>query len=291
MDIVACAELLKCLKVKINLPVLKRWTYFCLTHKKNIMKIFYSAAIIATFSFTNAQAQGFGGLLKKVTQKDSTGKNTAGKILSGQASGTGTNLSNEDIISGLKEALRVGTDSSSKKLSKLDGFFGDAAIKILMPAEAQSVEKSLRSVGMGKLVDKAILSMNRAAEDAASGVANIFWNSIKQMNVTDGLQILRGGDFAATDYLKRMTTAELTTKFKPAIENSLTKTDATRYWNDVFMNYNKFSANKVNPDLTAYVTEKALAGLFYNISLQEQKIRKDPAAQVTGILKKVFGGK
>ena len=110
------------------------------------------------------------------------------------------------------------------------------------------------------------------------------------MSITDGLQILRGGDFAATDYLKKMTTAELTAKFKPVIEGSLVKTDATKYWNDVFSNYNKFSSSKVNTDLTGYVTEKALAGLFLNISLEEQKIRKDPAAQVTGILQKVFGG-
>ena len=252
-------------------------------------KLSLSAVIIFGFA-ASTHAQGFGDLMKKVTRKDSTGKSATDKIFS-SSSKTGSSLSNADIISGLKEALRIGTDSSSKKLSKLDGFFGDAGIKILMPAEAQTVEKSLRNLGMGKLVDKAVLSMNRAAEDAASGVGNIFWNSIKQMSITDGLQILRGGDFAATDYLKRMTTAELTAKFKPVIESSLTKMDATKYWNDVFVTYNKFSASKVNPDLTAYVTERAMAGLFYNISLEEQKIRKDPAAQVTGILKKVFGGK
>ena len=131
--------------------------------------------------------------------------------------------------------------------------------------------------------------MNRAAEDAAGGVGDIFWNSIKQMSINDGLRILRGGDFAATDYLKRSTTTELTEKFKPVIESSLKKTDATKYWNDVFTKYNMFSRDKINTDLTAYVTERALAGLFYNIGLEEQKIRKDPAAQVTGILKKVFG--
>ena len=255
------------------------------------MKKFLSIAIAAVVLFSNVKAQGFGNLIKKATTKDSTGKSATDKFLKGSSSGIGNNLSNDDIISGLKEALRIGTDSSSKKLSKLDGFFGDAAIKILMPAEAQKVEKTLRSVGAGKLVDKAILSMNRAAEDAASGVGNIFWNSIKQMSIGDGLQILRGGDFAATDYLKKMTTAELTAKFKPVIEGSLIKMDATKYWNDVFTKYNMFSKDKVNTDLTAYVTEKALAGLFYNISLEEQKIRKDPAAQVTGILKTVFGGK
>jgi len=243
--------------------------------------------IAASLFATSSNAQGFGKLLKKVAGKDSA---AADKLLK-STSGTGSKLSNDDIISGLKEALRVGTDSSTKRLSSMNGFFGDAAIKILMPDEAQKVEKTLRSVGMGKMVDKAVLSMNRAAEDAASGVGDIFWNSIKQMSITDGLQILRGGDFAATDYLKKMTTAELTAKFKPVIEGSLVKTDATKYWNDVFSNYNKFSSSKVNTDLTGYVTEKALAGLFHNISLEEQKIRKDPAAQVTGILHKVFGGK
>lgn len=245
--------------------------------KKNIIII-----LILSLFITTAKAQGLKDLLNKVTKKDSTGKGS---------SALGNNLSNGDIISGLKEALKIGTDSSSKKLSKVNGFFGDAAIKILLPAEAQKVEKTLRGVGMGSLVDKAILSMNRAAEDAAGGVGNIFFNSIKQMTVTDGLQILRGGDFAATDYLKKHTTTELTEKFRPVIEASLVKTDATKYWSELFTNYNKFSFKKINPDLTAYVTERALSGLFLNISLQEQKIRKDPTAQVTGILKSVFGGK
>ena len=254
------------------------------------MKNFLVILVAGTIFFTNAKAQGIGNIIKKVTRKDSTGNSTTDKLLK-NSSTSGNSLTNEDIISGLKEALRVGTDSSTKKVSKIDGFFGDAAIKILMPAEAVKVEQSLKKVGMGSLVDKAILSMNRAAEDAASGVGDIFWNSIKKMSITDGLQILNGGDFAATEYLKKMTTSELTTKFKPVIETSLKKTDATKYWNDVFSNYNRFATEKINPDLTAYVTEKALAGLFYNISLQEQKIRKDPSAQVTSILKKVFGGK
>ena len=225
-------------------------------------------------SFQSISAQGVKGFFDKVT-KATTGSNGS--------------LSNDDIINGLKEALRVGTDSSTKKLSKMDGFFKDAAIKILMPEEAKKMEKTLRNFGMGSLVDKAILSMNRAAEDAANGVGNIFWDAIKQMSIKDGLQILRGGDFAATDYLKTMTTKELTEKFRPVIEASLVKVDATKYWKDVFTAYNRFSASPVNADLNAYVTEKALGGLFYNISLQEQKIRKDPAAQVTDILKKVFG--
>lgn len=231
---------------------------------------------LTCFVFNSLPAQGIKGLLDKV---------------SNTVSPSSGNLSNDDIISGLKDALRVGTDSSTKRLSKADGFFGNAAIKILMPEEAKKMEKTLRNFGMGNLVDKAILSMNRAAEDAANGVGNIFWEAIRKMSITDGLKILRGGDFAATDYLKSVTTKELTEKFRPVIEASLVKVDATKYWKDVFTTYNRFSKDEVNTDLTAYVTDKALSGLFYNISLEEQKIRKDPAAQVTDILKKVFSSK
>lgn len=232
---------------------------------------------VALSTYQTTIAQGVKGLFDKVSKTVSPT--------------SGTNLSNDDIINGLREALRVGTDSSTKKLSKLNGFFSDAAIKVLMPEEAKKVEKTLRSFGMGAMVDKAVLSMNRAAEDAASGVGDIFWTAIKGMSITDGVKILRGSDFAATDYLKLITTKELTEKFRPVIETSLVKVDATKYWKDMFTTYNKFSSNQVNTDLTAYVTERALSGLFYNISLEEQKIRKDPAAQVTDILKKVFGGK
>ena len=232
---------------------------------------------IAIISIQPASAQTIKGLFDKVTKSNTS------------ASGSG--LSNEDIINGLKDALRVGTDSSAKRLSKLNGFFGDAAIKVLMPEEAKKVENTLRSFGLGAVVDKAVLSMNRAAEDAASGVGTIFWDAIKKMSITDGLKILRDGDFAATDYLKSVTTKELTEKFRPVIEASLVKVDATKYWKDMFTTYNRVSTKQVNTDLTAYVTERALSGLFLKISLEEQKIRKNPAAQVTDILKKVFGGK
>jgi hypothetical protein len=250
-------------------------------------KIILSALVFAS-SLTIVSAQGLKGLLNKATKKDTSSKKSLLDQVVGAKSAAGNGLSNDDIISGLKEALRVGTDSSAKKLGSANGFFKDAAIKILMPEEAKKVEQSLRNVGMGNVVDKAILSMNRAAEDAASGIGNIFWNSIKSMNVSDGLSILKGGDFAATEYLKRTTTAELTEKFRPVIEASLIKVDATKHWKEVFSKYNMFSSAPVNTDLTAYVTENALKGLFYNISLEEQKIRKDPAAQVNDLLKKVF---
>lgn len=255
------------------------------------MKKQFYLLIITLITAINLPAQGIQGLFDKLNKnlkKDSSGKTVLDKIIKVNPGGNGI-LSNEEIISGLKEALRVGTDSSSKKLGKLDGFFANALLKILMPPEALKAEKTLRNLGMGKLVDKAILSMNRAAEDAAKGVGNIFWNSIKQMSISDGLKILRGSDFAATDYLKKTTTTELSQKFRPVIDSSLAKVGATRYWKDVFSTYNKFSRNPINTDLSAYVTEKALFGLFYHIGLEEQKIRKDPLARVTDILKKVFG--
>jgi hypothetical protein len=203
----------------------------------------------------------------------------------------GGQLSTADIAAGLKQALEVGAQNSSNQLSALDGFFKNAAIKILLPEEAQKVEKTLRDLGMGSLVDKAILSLNRAAEDATKSAAPIFVDAIKTMTIQDALGILRGGDFAATNYLKTKTTSALTSAFKPVISQSLDKVSATKYWSDVFNTYNKFATNKINPDLSGFVTEKAITGIFYQVGLEEQKIRKDPVARVTDLLKKVFGSR
>jgi hypothetical protein len=216
-----------------------------------------------------------------------SGCDTAKNILNSVGTPNG-NLTTEEVVDGLKTALRVGTDTATTKLSALDGFYKDALVKIVMPPEAQKVEKTLRDVGFGSVVDKAVLSMNRAAEDASKYVGNIFINAIKQMTIQDAFSILRGGNTAATDYLKEKTTAQLTAAFKPIISKSLDKTDATKYWSDVFSTYNRFSNKPVNTDLTAYVTGKALDGLFYKIGLEEQQIRQNPAARVTEILKKVF---
>ncbi|HTQ27857.1 MAG TPA: DUF4197 domain-containing protein [Puia sp.] len=206
---------------------------------------------------------------------------------------SGSSLSNEDIVSGLKQALTLGAQKSADKLSAVDGFFKDAAVKILLPPEAQKVEKTLRNMGMGKMVDDAILSLNRAAEDASKSAAPIFVNAVKSMSIGDALGILRGPDTAATSYLKKTTTPDLTRAFKPVIDSSLKKTDATRYWKDVFETYNKLPTTfkKVDTDLSSYATQKAMDGIFYYVAVEEKNIRKDPAAQVTDILKKVFGGK
>lgn len=248
--------------------------------KKIIIATFVSVISLGTF------AQGILDKVKKQASKDSSG------VLSGISKtigGTnGSNLSNSEIISGLKEALKIGTDSSTARLSKVDGFFTNAAIKILMPDEAKKAEQTLRNLGMSSLVDKAILSMNRAAEDAASGVTEIFWDAIRNMTITDGLSILRGNDHAATDYLKKVTSASLQQKMAPVIKASLDKVNATTYWKDVFTAYNRVSRQQVNTDLTAYVTERAMNGIFYSVAEEEQKIRKDPKAQVTDLLKKVF---
>jgi hypothetical protein len=249
------------------------------------------AFLLITFTITSlVSAQGIFDKIKKAADKDSINKIITA-VDKSKSSAAGKNLSNDEIINGLKEALMIGTDSASKRLHKTDAFFSNAALKILMPDEVKKVESTLRSAGLGSLADKAILSMNRAAEDAAGGVSTIFIDAVKQMTVTDGINILRGGDYAATDYLKTNTSTALTEKMRPVIEASLKKVNATSYWKDAFAAYNKlpFSKTPVNTDLTAYVTERAMSGIFYSIGQEEQKIRKDPAAQVTTLLKKVFG--
>lgn len=223
---------------------------------------------------TGVEAQGLKGLLNKA--KDAISKPGG--------------LSNEDIVSGLKEALVVGSQKGANSLSQVDGFFANAALKILMPPEAQKVESTLRKVGLGKQVDEAILSMNRAAEDACKSAAPIFANAIKQMSIQDALGILKGSDTAATGYLRTKTTSQLTEAFRPVIEKSLAKVDATKYWNTLMTSYNKIPfQKKINPDLSAYVTEKALSGIFYQVGEEEKSIRKDPVARTSEILKKVFG--
>jgi hypothetical protein len=250
------------------------------TQQMNMKKILLFAFAAISLS---TQAQGLKGLIKKATGGDSS---ALGKVLNTSSS---SSLTTDDVAAGLKEALTKGTENGTKKLSAVDGFFKDAALKILMPEEAKKVESTLRKFGMGKQVDEAILSMNRAAEDAAKSAAPIFVNAIKQMTIQDAWGILKGGDSSATRYLREKTTLSLTNAFRPVIEQSLEKVNATQHWNTVFTNYNKFSSNKVNTDLAAYVTEKALVGVFYQIALEEMNIRKDPLARTTDLLKKVFG--
>ena len=224
--------------------------------------------------------------------QDSTKKKSSlfGKVSSALGGGKGTSLSNDEIVSGLKEALSLGAQKSAAKLSSVDGFFKDAAVKVLMPPEAQKVEKALRSIGAGKLVDDAILSFNRAAEDASKSAAPIFVDAVKNMSVSDALGILRGADTSATAYLKKTTSSRLASAFKPTIDSSLKKVNATRYWSLVVDKYNSLPTtfNKVNSDLPAYVTDRAMSGIFHYVADEEKQIRANPGARVTDILKKVF---
>ena len=199
-----------------------------------------------------------------------------------------TKVSQTEIIAGLKEALSNGVSKGVSVLSIENGFLGNPLYKIILPPEAQKIEKALRGVGLGAKVDEAILSMNRGAEDAMKNAAPIFMEAIRTMDIKDAVQILQGSDTAATAYLRNATTASLTTAFKPVIESSLEKSGATKHWTSLMTSYNKISFQKVNTDLAGYVTEKALSAVFRQIAEQEKQIRIDPAARTTALLKKVF---
>ena len=199
-------------------------------------------------------------------------------------------LSNEDITKGLKEALKVGTNNSVATSSKLDGFYKNTKIKIPFPSEASAMETKLRAIGMGTQVDKFVQTLNRGAEEAAKTAATVFIEAITNLTISDGMKILKGTDNAATVYLKDNTTSKLTTNFKPIVHNALLKVEITKYWNPLTTAYNKMPlVTKMNPDLDAYVTEKAIEGLFKLIAEEEYNIRKNPSARISDILKKVFG--
>jgi len=194
-----------------------------------------------------------------------------------------------DMGKALKQALQQGTAKSSDQLSAVNGYFGNAAIKILFPPQAQKAEKTLRSIGLGKLCDNVILSLNRAAEDAAKQAKPIFINAITHMTLQDVSNILLGNQDAATQYFKKTTTDQLTASFKPVIQTSLDKTNATKYYGQAAGEYNKIPfVSKMNPDISAYVTQKAIDGLFHEIALEELNIRKNIGARSTPLLQKVF---
>ncbi len=238
--------------------------------------------------YTGVQAQSINSLLKKANTYAKQHGITVPNLNNGI--GGQKPLTNPEIVKGLKEALSQGTNKSTDKISKLDGFLKDAAIKILMPPEAKNAETKLRQIGLGALADKVILTINRAAEDAAIKAKPIFINAITGMSIQDGLSILKGNNTAATDYLKRTTSGQLTTAFKPVIKQSLDKVNATRYWSDFMTTYNKLPVvQKINPDLTGFVTQKAIDGIFLKISDEEKNIRQNPVARTTDILKRVFG--
>jgi hypothetical protein len=216
-----------------------------------------------------------------------------GDIINGVVNGGNqnpNNLSNTDIIGGLKEALEIGAKNSSSKASAIDGFFKNPLIKIPFPPEAKKVETMAKQLGMTTQVNKFVMTMNRAAETAAKDAAPIFINAVKALTINDGLAILNGGDDAATIYLRGKTENDLKVKFKPVVKAAINKVQLTKYWNPIVTKYNKIpGVIKQNPNLEDYITGKAIDGLFKLIAIEEGKIRKDPAAQITSLLQKVFG--
>lgn len=230
----------------------------------------------------------------KEVEKTASSGSTSGKIA----------LSKDEVVKGLKEALRVGTDTAVSIVSKTNGFYKDAALKILLPPEAKVImdhkdDKILKTIGVTKMIDDVILRLNRSAEDATKKAGPIFFNSVKNMSITDAFGILNGGDNAATEFFKRTTTTKLKAAFKPVINQSLDKSivggvSTNKAWSKLTTAYNKVakyssSLTPVNSKLDDYVTQKAINGLFKKLAEEEKQIRKDPVARVTSILRRVFG--
>ncbi len=201
----------------------------------------------------------------------------------------GSTITEQEAANGLKEALVQGATNGSDLLSVVNGYLGNPQVKIPFPAEAQKIESTLRNLGLNKMCDDVINSINHAAENAAIEAKAVLTNSIRQMTIADAMNILFGANDAATEYLKKTSTATLTAKFTPIVQSSLNKVGATKYWSDAVNYYNKIPlVEDMNPDLTAYVTQKALDGLFLMIEKEELKIRQDPGARVADIVQKVF---
>ncbi|WP_017258012.1 DUF4197 domain-containing protein [Pedobacter arcticus] len=236
-------------------------------------KIVLSAMLV--LASTGAFAQ-LGKLLDKAKAVANTSTGTMG-------------LNPTDIATALKQALELGTTKSADLLSAQNGFFGDQAVKILFPPEALKAEATLRKLGLNKMCDDAILSFNRAAEDAAKTAKPIFVSAIKKMTIKDATDILMGSNDAATNYFKKTTTDSLTKVFNPIVQRSIEKVGATKYYADVAERYNKVPfAAKINPDLKAYITQMAIDGMFKKVAAEELKIRENSAFRTTDLMKKVF---
>lgn len=236
--------------------------------KTHLLGLFFMVAIpVTSFSQIN--------LSKLIPKKNATG------------------VSQDEAGMGIKEALTQGVTTAVLNLNKTDGFFGSEFYKMFLPPDAVKIETTLRKAGMGAQVDKAILAINRGAEDAVAFAKPIFVEAIKEMTITDALNILKGNKDAATQYFKQKTTAKLIAAFTPSVQSSLEKTEATKYYGDIVTTYNKFPTTfkKINPDLTSFVVGKAVDALFDQVAKEEANIRANPLARTSDLLKKVFGGK
>jgi len=214
-------------------------------------------------------------------------------VNNGASQNSGPKLSNEEVISGLKEALNFGIKNSVNLTSVTDGFLKNNDIRLPFPPDAQKVKDKAIEWKLDGQVEKFETTLNRAAEEATKEALPIFKDAILNMSVQDGFAILNGGDGAATKFLKDQTTSKLVTAFTPKVKEATSKVKLTEYWNPIITKYNNAmtltGGQKLNPDLDAYITQKAIEGLFYMVEKEENKIRKDPAARITDILVKVFG--
>lgn len=212
----------------------------------------------------------------------------------GESDGTTKpSLTNDEVIAGLKEALKIGIQNGAGMASATDGFFKNTAIKLPFPEDAIKLKEKAIEWGLQGKVDEIELTLNRAAEEASKKATPIFVDAITSMSIADGFEILRGSDSAATTYLMDKTTAPLTTAFTPVVHNAIETVKLTSYWNPIATRYNNwaplFGRDEITSDLDAYVTEKGIKGLFFLIKGEEKKIRENPAARVTDLLQKVFG--
>lgn len=212
------------------------------------------------------------------------------KILS---KNSGSGVSEAEAGQGIKEALTQGVTNAVLNLNKTDGFFGNQLYKMLLPPDAQKIETTLRKVGMGSQVDKAVLAINRGAEEAVGFAKPIFVDAIKEITIQDALKLVSGGKDAATQYFKQKTTEKLIAAFTPSVKTSLDNVGATKYYDDIVNAYNGLptTLKKANPDLTSFVVGKAVDALFDQVAKEEANIRANPLARTSDILKKVFGGK
>ncbi len=199
-------------------------------------------------------------------------------------------LSTAEVVSGLKQALEVGIANSASVASRLDGYYANPQIAIPFPPDAREVADKLRDVGLGREVDRFVETLNRGAENAAGKSVPIFVDAIRAMSIEDAWGILKGGDFAATEYLRQKTSTQLQGAFRPVVADALRRVDATRYYTDIVAAYNRIPlVTKVDAELDDYATREAIAGLFYLVGQEEAKIRKDPVQRTTDLLRKVFG--
>lgn len=239
------------------------------------MKRLFFSLMIMTLVPAGANAQLKGLIDKAKTKVESkTGKGS---------------LTNTDIGAGLKAALKEGVTKQVTKLTAEDGFYKNEAVKILLPEELQKVDKKLRQLGMSKIADEGIKVLNRAAEDAVKEATPIFVNAITSMTIKDAKSILMGADDSATTYLQTSTSKPLYAKFSPVVQTSLSNVGADAIWEGIITKYNNLPlVTKVNPNLTDYVTNKAMEGVFKMISVEEKNIRTDLSSRTTDLLKKVF---